>query len=461
LLLLAIGGGVWWFFGSKLGGSATPEAAAKKLVTSVTSLDPLSLYGSLAPSEFSAFEPAAKTMLATQTDENSESAQKLIDSLKREVKITTTTPLTTESAPIIEGEVERVTITEGVIEIDGDPEKVADVIIDFYAPIAEAQSEAYGYSLSKGELEDVRDTIAEDLADELPYEIDFSDLDFDLTVVSVKEGGSWFVSPMLTFADYAHLSSGGSDRALGDEIIAPASNGAKSPEAAATMLTEAIVAGDYDAIVSQMPLPERRLLSVYGESLLGSAGIDPNRIADEMSENGLDLQLEAAEYAAKSDGGTARVTIDRLAFSTMSYDYWSDLDLEQNIEIVSTKGDTCVLVEGERAEYVDYWGSEYDYLWEEWLDDRSYLGSFSDWLDDNGYNEYEIEFFSEENCLSDLMSEQPMLENLGISEWSIIAVQENGTWKISPLGTIADISAIITAKVSEAAEAGKLDELFS
>lgn len=452
LVLLAAGGGLWWFLGSKIGGSATPEAAAKKLITSVSSLDPLSLYGSLAPSEFSAFEPASKQLLETQTDKDAKTAEQFLSDLKREVKIETTTPLETTTDEIVEGEVERVTITEGVIEIDGDPEKVAQAIMDFYGPIAEAQSESYGYPLSKSDLADLRDEIEDDLKDQLPYEIDFSDLDFDFTLVSVKEGGSWYVSPIMTFADYAHQSSGVSDKVLGDEIVAPAKNGAKSPEDAAKNLTEAVFAGDYDAIVEQMPLPERRLLSIYGESFAEQAYMDTDDFGSAMDEYG--LELEEAKFKAKNDDGASRLTIDRLAFSTEYYDYWSDLDLTQNIEIAGT----CVTVEGERVEYVDYYSDEYDHLWDQWWNDLSYPGSYSDWLRDHGYEEYEVSTQSEEFCLTE---EVPMLDDLGVDEWAIVAVQEGGDWKISPLGTVADISAIVANKINEAAEKGKLDKLFT
>ncbi len=457
VLLLAGGGVAWWLLAGKIGGSSSPEAAAKKLVTGVANLDPLALYGSFAPSEFAAFEPASKQALETRTDKETKSAEELLSQLKSEVKVEITEPLETENTELVEGEVERVVFTSGEIKLDGDPTKVADAIFGFYGPILEAQAESYDYSLSKRDIADMRDDLEDELKDQLPFTLDFSDLsdlgaprDFELSVVSVREGGSWFVSPVLTFADYAHLQSGNSDRELGDSIIEPAKNGAKSAAEAADLLTQAVFDADYDAIVEQMPLPERRFFSIYGKTFMIEDAFAS------MSEDS-ELSLEESKFKQKGDD-PSRVTIDQLSFSTSAYSWETGEDYKQNLSFEDGKKGFCMTMEGKRPTYVDIY-DEYGDLFDAWLDDSTTRLGFEEWLESKGYGVEEMEEFSETTCLRDVPGIN--LDALGVDEWAVIAIEEGGAWKITPLGTVADISAIITKKIAEAAEKGKLDSLFA
>lgn len=449
VFVLALGGGLWWFFASKLGGSSSPAAATEKLLHGAADLDPLALYGSFAPSEFSSFETASQNLLDTRSDADSKNAEQFLDDLKRELAIDETERVEFSEQELVEGSVARVTAERGVLEISGDPDTIADVIMDFYGPIAEAQSEAYGYELDTNGLRDMREGIARSLGETLPYELDFAEL--ELSVVTVKEGNGWYVSPILTLADLVHRDSGASDRLLGDEIVEPASDGSQHPAEAAERLAHTIADGDVDAIVEQMPVPERRLLSIYGPSLGDSLGIDPGSLRDAIDDGS--FSLDEARFAEYIDGDIARLSIDRLAFSTRQFDEWSGAELQQDIEITGS----CVAVEGERLEYIDYYAEEYDPLWEEWFSDRSFPGTFDDWLELQGFELYEITDTSEEHCLAD---ELPALKRLGVEDWSLVAVKEDGNWMVSPLATIADIAAISTGRVSDAAKEGRLDTLF-
>ena len=455
VVLLAVGGGLWWLFGSKLGGSSSPEAAANKLVSSLTSMDPLSMYGSLAPSEFSVFEQATQTMLKTQVDdEDSKTGEQLIQDLKGALTIKTTTPVETETKDIVEGEVGRVAFTDGVIEIDGDPEKVVDAVMNFAVPIMEAQ---YGETMSKSDEKEARESMLSEIKDNLPYTIDFS-RDFRdsysereyLTVVAVHENGGWYVSPLMTAADYAYQNSGFNDKYLGDEIVAPSKDGAQSPEDAATLLTETIFNGDYDSFVAQMPLTERRLLSVYGTGFIEASGQDTRDLKSFFNDSG--ITLDSATFKSEADGNSARVSIDDFSFSVTddsSYAYFQ----EQAFSVAGV----CLDWSGKGERSVDYYSYEYDDLWEEWLDDRKYTGGYLEWLEDNGYDETEKVDESWSACLDD---KQSPVRNLAPEDWRIIAVKEDNAWKISPIGTAADISTIISNKIAEAMKQGKLESLF-
>ena len=441
VLLLAVGGGLWWFFGAKLGASATPEAAAKKLVSSITSMDPLALYGSFAPSEFKSFEPAGKSLLEVQTEEDAKNAEQFISDVKREVKVSTVAPIETSTTEIVENQVERVAFESGIIELDGDPARIAEVVMAFYIPMLELQYEQWGGELSEGEMTAMRENFEEELQNNLPYRLDFSEL--EITVVSVREGGGWYVSPLLTAADYAHLAAHSSDRVLGDEIASPAKNGANTPEAAAENLSRAIVDGDYDAVVEQLPLPERRLLSVYGESLFEASYTSIEEFEYAMSE----VSLDESKFSSETNGDTARVSIENLSAS------WVD-PYDGNEQYFSVTG-SCAVFGGERKNYIDYYSSEYEQLWQQFLRSSSY--DYDDFLRSRGYEEYEWRSYEDEGCLKDV----PMFGELGSEEWRIIAVKEDGAWKISPIGTAASISTIISEKLNELSKKGELGSLFA
>lgn len=115
---------------------------------------------------------------------------------------------------------------------------------------------------------------------------------------------------------------------------------------------------------------------------------------------------------------------------------------------------TCVTMQGERP--VDIYSEEYAEHFEDYMKDLSFSGSFSDYMEKHGPGATEP--YEESICLAE---EVPQLEDLGLSEWRIIAVQENGDWMVSPVATVADISTIIATKVQEAADRGKLNEIFA
>lgn len=444
-LLLVVGGGLWWFFGSKVGGSPTAEAAAEKLITSANNLDPLALYGSLAPSEFALFETTSDALLELQSDENSQSTLELIENLEREIEVTTTTPLETSATVLVEDEVERVDFVSGVIEVDGDPDVVADVLMEFFAPIAQAQAEGMGYPITEDELDEMRLELADTLRGELPYAIDFSSQPFSL--VSVHEPGGWYVSPLMSVTDQIYIEAGGMDEALGTEVLPAAEQGASSPDAAATGLTEAIFAGDYDAIVKQLPLAERRVASIYAPGFFSLSGYDPSELRFAMEDIG--LTLDVATFTSAQDGSRGRIEVTELAFTSDSEDWYTGQIVEQRITVQGT----CATVQGERPG--DIYSEEYNHYYEDWLRDLDFPGSYSDYMAQHGLGGSEP--FEETACLD----EQPWFADLGVSEWRIIAIEEQGSWMVSPIATVADISSIVATKIQEAADSGRLNELFA
>lgn len=398
--LLAIGGIAWAVIGSKVGGSPTPEAAATKMVDGLTSLDPLTIYGSFAPSEISAFMPALERLGDMQPAEgDGRSLTDSLGALKNALNVQVS-DITTEAEEIADG-VQRVSYIGGTITIDGDEEVVTDALADLMA---------YGMGVAGVDLDDARaDALAELRGTvELPQTIDLADFSIaplqNLSVVSVQESGSWYVSPLLTQIDSIYVDASGYSNLPSPARNIVAAAPADSPEAAAAALADALINGSLDEVAAHLPLPERRALSLYGPAF-------------EMAIEGWnhDLELEAAEFTAERGGSSARLQIENLSVSGMLYGGYFDDKLTLNMY------EHCV-----NAEYYDaYW-------------------------DETSFNSM---------CLDEMLPGDLYTE-LGIDEVALIAVREDGGWFVSPLATLADISSSITAHVVELNADGRLEAVF-
>lgn len=400
--LLVTGGIVWWALASKLGGSGSPEAAATKLIDGAASFDPLTLYGSLAPSEISGFTASTERLMEIEiSPDQEESLRQTVDRLKNAVSIEVE-GIQTETEEIVEG-VERVFYIDGTITLDGDEDEVVDALMEFYALSGD---------LTGSSSRDYRDYLEEGLRDEidLPYVIDFAelerDLDGPLAVVAVHENGGWYVSPMLSIADawYRDMEKYDYVGDLGSRIVEGEPSG--SPEEAGSALADAVVSGDFEDIAARLPLAERRLLSIYGPPLFEEMDIDGwNR----------DLELDAAEFSAERDGTNARLNLEDLGVTGMLYSSYGNDELHLRFS------DHCLDVEY----YDSYW-------------------------DETEHNS---------GCLDDLIPRK-IYRELGLDQMRIIAVKEGGGWFVSPVATIADINAIVSTRMIELSNEGRLEELF-
>lgn len=420
VVILGIGGGLWLFLGSKLGGASTPAAAATKLVDGIKNMDSLSLYGSLAPSEFQPFEAAATSLAQARTGDAEKSAEQFVADIKGAFSITTE-GIKTESEPLLTG-IERVTFTEGTLTIDSDdPDRAAEIITQYVRDNFDGFDEYGGFDSMAQELSD-------ELKNELPITIDFAKMPDEtglaFTLVTVEEGGSWYVSPMLTAADYVYLSASAyssSPAPLGTEIVAAAP--ADSPELAMENLVDTVVGFDGNAsrlvqdLAAQMPLAERRLLSIYGEPLVSS-------MFPYGASSGFDgVEVFEQQYTSTKEGKSARVDVDVLDIGT--------IETRQGLELRNG-----VTIEGHCATVT----SEYAF-------DQSYDYRTQDW---------QKQSYTDRGCLTDI----PLAKELGFDQFSIIAAQENGGWFISPIGTLADMSTIVSERIIKLAEEGKLDDLY-
>ncbi|HCJ48662.1 MAG TPA: hypothetical protein DHW40_04915 [Microbacterium sp.] len=426
-VLVIAGGGAWWFFASRLGGASSPEAAAAKLISGASQFDPLSLYGSLAPSEVSLLRgPLERVSNASggSGDVATPDTQEILASLRSELTVATR-DLEFESEELADG-VARVTWTSGQITIDGEEEAVADAFLDAYEPFLRSSFEsAYDEDYIDSAVADARESIASGL--EFPHTIDARDSDTPIAVVTVDEGG-WFVSPMLSYADAAYMASGSAggspDNRLGDEIVE-----AKifdTPEEASFELIDAALSGDVEELAAALPLAERRLLSIYGGQIAQSAGYGTNW------PTGLDLTV--AEFSSVIDGDTARVDVDEMAWSMTSYDYSLETDLTDSYSLSGT----CM-------EWVNR------YSWDDGWWSSGWYGS-DEWIEN-----YVVKEDQGDACLGD----QPVLGNLGLDEAAVIAVKENGGWLVSPTATLAEVTALATDRFLEYYQEGRLEDLVN
>lgn len=398
VLLLGGGGLAYALIFSKIGGASSPVGAVEKLFGSVSNVDLLSAYGSLAPSEISAFQSSLDRLQEVEVGEDDK--QKELTELL--TKITDTVEvkfdgLKFETETIDEG-IELVTITDGTLEVSGDPDQVTDAVMEFVS----LQADSLESSLGEYDEDETRDQVQDFLDDELPFEIsveDISDeLGFDPVFMTVKEGGSWFVSPMLTGAEYVYQ---------GTDLISEEERGTMpsakdvekydSPEAAAEGLTDAVIDtfenADIDSLVASLPLAERRLVAIYGPPMLAEA-------------EGFPLD------ASVTPGFTSDIDGDRAELQFEDFSISSD------------------------SEYSEF--------------NLSLTGVCA---------EISTEYSDEEYCLTD--NEFDPMSKLGVEEWHLTAVKQDGGWFLSPVATVSDISAIVSAKIAEYSKDGSLEKLFA
>ncbi len=403
LVVLLVGGGVAFaLVFSKFGGASSPEAAVSKALDAVKNMDAVALYGSLSPAELGSFSEAIDQLKGSSIQE--EDQQTDYAALLQEVASVTEITiddLEFDTDELGEGVV-AVTITDGTFEMDTDTEVMARALNSVTAETYRANQENWGYSDS--EIDDMIDNSAEYLEDSLddamPIEFDADDVEdslgFELSLIAVQEGGSWYISPLLSYLELLRDQANRYDSNwdLGDLPDADDVARFESPEDAVAGLLDGgqsvVEDGDFDDLVAALPLAERRAVALY------ASGIDYNIPSDwHGSWSDLDLTVERS-------GNNALVDIDSL-----------------NVEV----------------------GDSYN------TSDINFDGVCAEWNQD-GYNENGA-------CLDDLN----YLDELGIGDARLVVVQENGSWFVSPLQTGGYISSIMAAKFAELARDGDLDKL--
>ena len=313
-VLVVIGGGAFALtrFLPGAGGFATPNALANSVSSAFDSNKLANLAPALAPSELEAatlwqkdykangkadwtklMSPEAMADYIGQIDISKSTIEHTVDEKSENLSL--------------------ITITKWEGEITVKPE-LADKFREYY-------EKAKGDKLTADESK-MFDDLKRDISEEPNYSGNILQRLFNtdkLTLVSVKEGGKWYISPVMTMAEQMYPTSTVTPNYGADFTNV---EGAKSPEEAVSGMVDALRngagMGDKD-FYRFLDLPERRVAAVYGGS--GSTG----GVGDSIQVN-WGLTSTKVSGGAIVNFGTTSITFDgsyKVEFNndTVTYSY--------------------------------------------------------------------------------------------------------------------------------------------
>ena len=313
-VLVVIGGGAFALtrFLPGAGGFATPNALANSVSSAFDSNKLANLAPALAPSELEAatlwqkdykangkadwtklMSPEAMADYIGQIDISKSTIEHTVDEKSEDLSL--------------------ITITKWEGEITVKPE-LADKFREYY-------EKAKGDKLTADESK-MFDDLKRDISEEPNYSGNILQRLFNtdkLTLVSVKEGGKWYISPVMTMAEQMVSYSSVTPNYGADFTNV---EGAKSPEEAVSGMVDALRngagMGDKD-FYRFLDLPERRVAAVYGGS--GSTG----GVGDSIQVN-WGLTSTKVSGGAIVNFGTTSITFDgsyKVEFNndTVTYSY--------------------------------------------------------------------------------------------------------------------------------------------
>ena len=266
-----------------------------------------------------------------------------------------------------------------------------EAAVNYYASYVESE-DAYIEEIVEEELQRSLDEISDSLRqieDEGPIdiaatrqeqldELGYSNVEL-LSVVTVNEGDGWYVSPLMTGADFGfRVNHGDKDIPLGSAI--PEATNFKTPEDAAAGLAEAVASGRPEDLAKVMSLPERRLVAVYGPALTQQLG------RESIWKDGVHVGVSDTEFASHEESETMIVGLSYVKMTSSG-----------------RTGPKEVIIENQCVTEVSH---NYD------AQSRGCLGNPDDY--ESPWRE---------------------LSQLGLSI-SVVAVQEDGSWLISPMHSI-------------------------
>lgn len=417
-VLVLLGAGAFaanhfWF--SKVGGAATPEEAATQMIEGIAAKDLVSVYGVTSPTEISQLTTAADLFDARMPD--GDDVGDLTDAYKDYLDALDLTleDLEVSSEDLGDG-LAKVSITSGSLTVDADADKLADATIDFFDEI-EGSSLWTTLQEQGAEIpsdDEIRSSIDEAIAETLPTTVTADDLTLDPAdlggdlgldlgddpispfLVVVEEGGDWYVSPYLTLAEYSTLAAGVERGEMPGDDLAGAFD---SPEAAGEGLVVGIKdyleTGTTTELAKALPLADRRALTLYGDL----SSIDDQFFQDFQAEL-KDVDVDASFSVRDEKDGVAWLKLESLEVSgsVEGTDFSVTLDAE------------CI--------------------------------------------EAEADGETVEGCVDQV----PLLQELGVADLSLVAVEEDGSWYMSGAATWGDSSGLILSNVLRLKDEGKLDD---
>jgi hypothetical protein len=282
VLAILAGGlvGVFVVAGSN-GGGASPEAAVRKMTDAISHTDVVGALDALAPSERDAMTPGIKDVFEQSKRLNLLSGDASLSKIQG-VELSFK-DLKMETAAIGDG-VSGVRITGGTATYSTDLSKL---------PLGSLLKD----SVPKTNTTSSGTTPAAD------------NNGGDNPIVTVREGGRWYVSIFYSAAESARRSAGLSVPSFGHGVAAV---GALTPEKAVDDLVRGALDLNLRRVIELMPPDEARALHDYAPLFLTNA---ETSIADLKSNGGLDgVRLTDLKLKAKTDGDEATVTLASFGF---------------------------------------------------------------------------------------------------------------------------------------------------
>lgn len=417
IVALVLGGATWGaitLFAPK--GAATAQAAADQFTKSLQAKDVAALLTGMAPSEIAILTPSSNADIPTA--DRAKATAKILGAVSISLEgLSYGTPDDIDVGSITALPLTAGTMTVSVTDVDA----FADGVVQY-------SLSGDGVGQSGDAIESLRKETRDFATNSLPYTVDFAEAatTAPVALVSVKEGGWWYVSPLLSLGQSLFdrvtptLSSAGTPVKRGTIPSSFASY--NSPQTSLVGFEKAIWSGvsegDWATIGASLPMAERRFYSLYVEPLLESSapgGTFGGSTYTSYSDTNFD---PGSATVVSSSGDTAHVLPKEMSFGfTQKYaGYSSPSTAETKVTIDGLCGSLAV-------------SSSKSYL-------NHTMGPY---------------------CLD---YPKPESEQLGVTGIALTSMKEGGAWFMSPLRSLTDIGQQASAKLSALNKAGTLEDVL-
>ena len=288
--------------GGKFRPAASPEAAAERLVEAAARKDLLGMAGILSPAETESLRSlvASSARGGGIVGTSAKDVVSALDMLRIDVRGVET------RTTVLQDGLARVGLVDGTVTVDADVDRLVDLLMSQVENVDLGGLGDLGYDVTPSDLTEMRRDMLESLEDELPLSVDLGEIAREnpdpLFVVTVEEGGGWYVSPYLTVGEILYLESG-TTVPRGTMMGEGRGTGGDSPTDAADAVVRSVAHGDARGLYEMLALPDRRMLSVYGP---GSFDLD-----DDVDVSGSFRVLDESRGTALLVPDALEVVVDR------------------------------------------------------------------------------------------------------------------------------------------------------
>jgi len=326
VVALAVTGVKLFVLDARAAGAASGPEAATDFVESLADYRFSDLGKVTSPADLALFEgklgPVAKAMLPLS------GADSFLDTITVSLDDLSASVLETFSADI-----QSIQLEGGTMTIDGDIDELVKSMMQGVDPSGMAGSimaSTLGDSLKP-------------LKEALPFTLDFGALatqsPVPIQLVAVREGSGWYISPVLTIAEYAFLAARDENPSLqrGEPLASGQRKSFGSPTEAVEGMKQALArtleTGDITEVAAALPEAESRLVALYGPAVFDGIRevlADPGGITvslEELSATPLTtdsswvrMGLDNFRLSLRPSAGPASSVIDLSRAGDESYD---------------------------------------------------------------------------------------------------------------------------------------------